>query len=76
MTPSERLQAEKEQILSSAGFYITPIRLSNLMRAAGKISEILVKADTCISYAECRLVLRIVEAGIRGAMEKEESRNE
>lgn len=64
MTPAERLQAEKERILAETGCYVPPFRLANLMKAAGRIIDILIKADIHISYEECRLVLRIVEAAI------------
>ena len=52
MTPAERVQAEKERIIAEAGFYIPPYRLANLMRAAARIADVLVKADTNMSYDE------------------------
>lgn len=64
MTAAERFQAEKEEIIKRAGYYIPPYRLANLMRAAGRITDILVKADTNICFEECNIVLGIVAAAI------------
>lgn len=64
MTPAERLMAEQDCIQKKYGFYITPCRLAHLMEAASKVTNILVKADTNISYRECKIVLYIVEASL------------
>lgn len=64
MTPAERMKAEKERIERECGFYITPYRMAHLMDAAGKIVNIMVKADTNICYAECHIILDLVSAGI------------
>lgn len=64
MTPAERMTAERNRIEREAGFYITPYRMAHLMDAAGKIMNIMVKADTNICYAECRIILSLVSAGI------------
>jgi hypothetical protein len=69
MTPSERMIAEKERILAETGFYVTPFRMSNLMKAAAKITDILVRADTNICYEECNIVLSIVSGTIACIME-------
>lgn len=69
MTPAERLQAEKERVLAETGAYVPPYRLANLMKAAGRILDLLTKADTNVCYEECRLVLEIVEAAISGVTE-------
>ncbi len=68
MTPAERLMAERDYIQKKYGFYITPCRLAHLMEAASKVTNILVKADTNISYQECRIVLSIVETSISGVI--------
>ena len=73
MTPSERFLAERERITAATGTYITPGRRNDLVKAAGRITEILVKATTCMSYAECRIVLRLVDAAITEATTKEGS---
>lgn len=65
MTPSERLQKEKELIIAKSGIYITPFRMSNLMRAASRIMDILAKADANVCYEECRLILEIVAASMK-----------
>lgn len=64
MTPAERLMAERDRIQREAGFYITPCRMAHLMEAAGKVTNLLVKADTNISYQECKIMLGIVETSI------------
>lgn len=71
MTPAERLQAEKERVLAETGFYVPPYRLANLMKAAGKIADILVKADTNICYEECEIVLHIVSSAIASITKEE-----
>lgn len=72
MTPAERVRAEKERIIAEAGFYIPPYRLANLMRAAARIADVLVKADTNMSYDECRVVLGLVLATICAVTEGED----
>lgn len=56
MTAAERLQAEKERLLATTGFYVPPYRMANLMKAAAKIMDIVIKADTNICYEECRFI--------------------
>ena len=63
MTPTEKLLAEQEKVVAERGYYIRPVRMANLMKAASRIFDILTKADTAISYEECRIVLEIVCAG-------------
>lgn len=75
MTVAERLQAEKERVIAESGFYIPPYRLSNLMKAAARITDILVKADVNMCYEECRLVLGVVLATI-GAVTEEEGEDD
>ena len=50
MTPTEKLLAEQEKIVAERGYYIRPVRMANLMKAASRIFDILTKADTAISY--------------------------
>ena len=64
MTAAERLQAEKERILAATGFYVPPYRMANLMKAAARIMDIIIKADTNICYDECKIVLGIVSATV------------
>lgn len=72
MTPAERVRAEKERIIAEAGFYIPPYRLANLMRAAARITDVLVKADTNMSYDECKIALGLVLAAISAVTEGED----
>ena len=67
MTSTEKLLAEQEKIVAERGYYIRPVRMANLMKAASRISGILTKADTAISYEECRIVLEIVWRAIDAA---------
>lgn len=64
MTAAERLQAEKERLLAATGFYVPPYRMANLMKAAAKIMDIVIKADTNICYEECRFIMAIVNAAM------------
>ena len=73
MTPAERLKAEKERILSDTGVYVTPYRMANLMKAAGKITDILVKADVAVCYEECLIVLDIVASTIKSIMKEKQN---
>lgn len=52
MTPTEKLLAEQEKIVAERGYYIRPVRMANLMKAASRIFDILTKADTAISYSQ------------------------
>lgn len=72
MTPAERLIAERDRILSETGQYIPPYRLANLMKAAAKITDILVKADTNVCYEECKIVLAVVASTIGIVTEEDE----
>ena len=65
MTPSEILKRECEEITQRTGIYIPPYRLSNLMKIAQKITDILLTNAVCMSYHESMLVLRIVMNAIK-----------
>jgi flavoprotein len=65
MTPSEILKRECEEITQRIGIYIPPYRLSNLMKIAQKITDILLTNAVCMSYHESILVLRIVMNAIK-----------
>ena len=67
MTPTEKLLAEQEKVVAERGYYIHPVRMSSLMKAAAKILDTLTKADTAVSYKECRIVLEIVRRAIDAA---------
>ena len=40
MTPTEKLLAEQEKIVAERGYYIRPVRMANLMKAASRIFDI------------------------------------
>ena len=65
MTPSEILKRECEEITQRTGIYIPPYRLSNLMKIAQKITDILLTNAISMSYHESMLVLRIVMNAIK-----------
>ena len=67
MTPTEKLLAEQEKVVAERGYYIRPIRMANLMKAAAKIFDVLTRADTAVSYEECRIVLEIVGRAVDAA---------
>lgn len=67
MTPVEKLLAEQEKVVAEYGYYIHPVRMANLMKAAARILDTLTKADTAVSYKECRIVLEIVRRAIDAA---------
>lgn len=72
MTPAERMMAERDRIEKSGSIYIPPYRMANLMNAASKIMNIMVKADTNICYEECNIILALVAAGIACATEEDD----
>ena len=72
MTPVERMMAEKDRIEKSGQTYIPPYRMAKLMEAAGKIMNLMIKADTNISYEECSIILALVAAGIAYVAEEED----
>ena len=72
MTPAERMMAERKHIEQSGARYVTPYRMAKLMDAAGKIMNLMVKADTNICYEECNIILALVAAGIACVTEEED----
>lgn len=73
MTPSEALKRECEEITQRTGYYIPPYRLINLMKAAQKITDLLMRADLCMTYKEALFVLRIVSGAISGLTEGDQA---
>lgn len=71
MTPVERLNEEKDRVIQKCGYYITPARMANLMKAAAGIVKLVVTSDIAVNYQECRLVLKIVEGAISDAVDVE-----
>ena len=72
MTPVERMMAEKDRIEKSGQTYIPPYRMAKLMEAAGKIMNLMIKADTNICYEECSIILALAAAGIACVTEEED----
>ena len=60
MPPSEILKKECEEITQKTGIYIPPYRLSNLLKTASKVFDLISKSDICMNYHECLITLRIV----------------
>lgn len=71
MTPAERLEQEKQKITEEVGYYIPPYRAASMMKAAHRIMELLSTWDVCVTYTECRAVLKMVERSIDLLTEKE-----
>ena len=46
--------------------------MANLMKAAAKIMDIVIKADTNICYEECRFIMAIVNAAIPNVADQTE----
>lgn len=63
MTHTEAFRKECEEIQQRTGHYIPPYRMAALMKIAQKVTEMLC-GDVCTTYAEQRLVLRIVSTAI------------
>lgn len=64
MTPAEALQRECQDIIQRTGRYIPPYRMASLMQTAQKVTNLITKADICMTYEECTLVLDIVSGAI------------
>lgn len=71
MTAAEAFKKECEEITQRTGRYIPPIRMASLMRTAQKITDMLTKADICMTYEECSIVLDIVSGAIKSATGQE-----
>ena len=70
MTPAERISAEKERILANHSFYVPPCRMSNLMKTAARMVDLMVKTDLNICYEECGIMLDLAAAAIRKIKEE------
>lgn len=65
MTAAERLQAEKERLLATTGFYVPPYRMANLMKAAAKIMDIN-EEQTLLTYGVLACLKGLKEQGCNG----------
>jgi hypothetical protein len=59
------IKHEAEAIAGRIGLYIPPYRMGNLMKAAQRIVDLLIKADLAMTYKECLIVLDIVRNTIQ-----------
>jgi hypothetical protein len=73
VTPSENIKHEAAEITGRLGYYIPPYRLSSLMKTAQRITDLLTRSDVCMSYAECQIILTIVNGAIDTATGKDEN---
>lgn len=71
MSTSDYIKQEANEITGRTGRYIPPYRMCNLMKAAQKIADLLVKADVAMTYEECEIVLKIVSGTIKELTGKE-----
>lgn len=71
MTTAEAFQKECEEITHRTGRYIPPYRMASLTRTAQKITDMLSKADVCMTYEECQIILKVVSVAIVSATGKE-----
>ena len=73
MTTSERIKREAEEITARTGLYLPPYRMNEMMNTAQRITNILTTSTVGISYAECRMILHIVEVAIDEVTGKEDN---
>lgn len=69
---ADYIKREAEEITSRTGQFIPPYRMTNLMKTAYRIVELLVKADLAMTYKECVIVLNIVRNTIRAVTGEED----
>ena len=72
MNTADYIKREADEIASRTGRYIPPYRLSNLMKTAQKITEMIVRSDVAMTYEEIHLVLGIVQGAVGKAVGREE----
>ena len=65
------IKQEAEETTARLGYYITPYKLSKLMKTAQRVMDMIVKDNTPASYADCRMILEIVQASINKSLEQE-----
>lgn len=73
MTTADYIKSEANEITGRTGRYIPPWRMANLMKAAQKIADLLVKTDIAMTYEECEIVLKIVLNTIKALTGKEDA---
>ena len=68
MTPGEYVRQEAAAIEERSGCYLPPYRLAVLTELANKVMKLITGGALCMSYRECRLVLKIVAGAIDAAV--------
>lgn len=71
MNTADYIKREANEITGRTGRYIPLYRMGNLMNAAQKITNYLIKADVAMTYEECEIVLKIVSGTIKELTGKE-----
>ena len=72
MTPGEYVRQEAAAIEERSGCYLPPYRLAVLTELANKVMKLITGGAVCMSYRECRMVLKIVAGAIDAAAGEEE----
>lgn len=65
MTQGDILKLEIEEYTLKTGKYIPTYRMSQLMSAADRVVNVILKAFPGISYYEMQIILKIVQGAIR-----------
>lgn len=58
------LKEEAEAVAAKNGYYVPPYRFQQMMKAASKITDLLLSKQIQTSYAECKMIMEIVMAAI------------
>lgn len=66
MTPTEKLLAEQEKIVAERGYYIRPVRMANLMKAASRIFD-MSKYAASIGFRGLKLMYKRYQQSIRAS---------
>lgn len=69
------MSEEAAQAAEQMGYYLPPWKLSELVKTASKVLTVITNSKVQCTYAECRLILKIVESALEFT-EPESGRNE
>ena len=72
MSDMDEMRKEAQAALERRGATITPYRLNNMLKTAGRIMDTMLKGDIGVTYAECLAILEIVRSSITRAAGEEE----
>lgn len=73
MTKPQTIRQESEETIGRLGYYIPPYKLAQMMKTAQQIMDLLSRSCVPASYAECSIILDIVQNSIAKANGMEES---